>query len=102
MFSRHCFRRFMYLIPRAVYCVFLAVQIVLLLRLVPFLPFNMLNYLLSVTPVGIGEYMMASWLGMMVCSPLIHYTLFKMVLWVLMKPVLATHVNFLGIVYSCS
>jgi len=26
----------------------------------------MLNYLLSVTPVGIGEYMLASWLGMMV------------------------------------
>jgi len=42
------------------------VQIVLLLRLVPLLPFNMLNYLLSVTPVGIGEYMLASWLGMMV------------------------------------
>ncbi|XP_010938771.1 uncharacterized protein [Elaeis guineensis] len=40
-------------------------KIVLLLRLVPLLPFNMLNYLLSVTPVGIGEYMMASWLGMM-------------------------------------
>ncbi|KAJ0979631.1 hypothetical protein J5N97_015105 [Dioscorea zingiberensis] len=40
-------------------------KIVLLLRLVPFLPFNMLNYLLSVTPVSIGEYMMASWLGMM-------------------------------------
>lgn len=42
-------------------------QIVLLLRLVPLLPFNMLNYLLSVTPVGIVEYMLASWLGMMVC-----------------------------------
>ncbi|XP_042516719.1 TVP38/TMEM64 family membrane protein slr0305, partial [Macadamia integrifolia] len=40
-------------------------KIVLLLRLVPILPFNMLNYLLSVTPVGIGEYMLASWLGMM-------------------------------------
>ncbi|KAI3751943.1 hypothetical protein L2E82_23037 [Cichorium intybus] len=40
-------------------------KIVLLLRLVPLLPFNMLNYLLSVTPVSIGEYMMASWLGMM-------------------------------------
>nr|DAD33579.1 TPA_asm: hypothetical protein HUJ06_012430 [Nelumbo nucifera] len=25
----------------------------------------MLNYLLSVTPVAIGEYMLASWLGMM-------------------------------------
>ncbi|CAN6481966.1 unnamed protein product [Victoria cruziana] len=40
-------------------------KIVLLLRLVPLLPFNMLNYLLSVTPVSISEYMMASWLGMM-------------------------------------
>ncbi|CAN4113470.1 unnamed protein product [Withania somnifera] len=40
-------------------------KIVLLLRLVPLLPFNMLNYLLSVTPVSICEYMLASWLGMM-------------------------------------
>lgn len=40
-------------------------KIVLLLRLVPLLPFNMLNYLLSVTPVPIGSYMLASWLGMM-------------------------------------
>lgn len=40
-------------------------KIVLLLRLVPLLPFNMLNYLLSVTPVPLGEYMLASWLGMM-------------------------------------
>ncbi|KAL5541672.1 hypothetical protein UlMin_009382 [Ulmus minor] len=40
-------------------------KIVLLLRLVPLLPFTMLNYLLSVTPVPIGEYMLASWLGMM-------------------------------------
>ncbi|KAF5736821.1 transmembrane protein 64-like [Tripterygium wilfordii] len=40
-------------------------KIVLLLRLVPLLPFNMLNYLLSITPVPILEYMLASWLGMM-------------------------------------
>ncbi|KAB1214252.1 hypothetical protein CJ030_MR5G023165 [Morella rubra] len=40
-------------------------KIVFLLRLVPLLPFNMLNYLLSVTPVPLGEYMLASWLGMM-------------------------------------
>ncbi|KAJ4755318.1 SNARE associated Golgi protein family [Rhynchospora pubera] len=40
-------------------------KIVVLLRLVPLLPFNMLNYLLSVTPVSIGEYMLATWLGMM-------------------------------------
>ncbi|KAG8095124.1 hypothetical protein GUJ93_ZPchr0012g20026 [Zizania palustris] len=43
----------------------ICLQIVLLLRLVPLLPFNMLNNLLSVTPVGIGESMLASWLGMM-------------------------------------
>ncbi|KAF9605549.1 hypothetical protein IFM89_017568 [Coptis chinensis] len=40
-------------------------KIVLLLRLVPLLPFNIMNYLFSVTPVGLGEYMLASWLGMM-------------------------------------
>ncbi|CAI9118594.1 OLC1v1020185C1 [Oldenlandia corymbosa var. corymbosa] len=40
-------------------------KIVLLLRLVPLLPFNMLNYLLSVTPVPFWEYVLASWLGMM-------------------------------------
>ncbi|XP_058759354.1 uncharacterized protein LOC131632621 [Vicia villosa] len=40
-------------------------KIVFLLRLVPLLPFNMLNYLLSVTPVSLWEYALASWLGMM-------------------------------------
>ncbi|KAL6217378.1 hypothetical protein ACLB2K_010595 [Fragaria x ananassa] len=40
-------------------------KIVLLLRLAPLLPFNMLNYLLSVTPVHIGDFMLATWLGMM-------------------------------------
>ncbi|KAK7363702.1 hypothetical protein VNO77_05854 [Canavalia gladiata] len=40
-------------------------KIVLLLRLAPFVPFNMLNYLLSVTPVPLGVYTLASWLGMM-------------------------------------
>ncbi|KAJ4850601.1 hypothetical protein Tsubulata_050208 [Turnera subulata] len=40
-------------------------KIVLLLRLVPLLPFNMLNYLLSVTPVRVGDFMLASLLGMM-------------------------------------
>ncbi|CAA0834769.1 SNARE associated Golgi protein family [Striga hermonthica] len=39
-------------------------KIVLLLRLVPLLPFNMLNYLLSVTPVPLASYLLASWLGM--------------------------------------
>jgi len=40
-------------------------KIVFLLRLVPLLPFNMLNYLLSVTSIGLGQYMLASWIGMM-------------------------------------
>ncbi|XP_042030500.1 TVP38/TMEM64 family membrane protein slr0305-like [Salvia splendens] len=40
-------------------------KIVLLLRLVPLLPFSMLNYLLSVTSVSLVPYLMASWLGMM-------------------------------------
>ncbi|KAH9613725.1 hypothetical protein KSS87_011308 [Heliosperma pusillum] len=40
-------------------------KIVFLLRLVPLLPFSMLNYLLSVTPVSLGAYMLATWLGMM-------------------------------------
>ncbi|KAL8105192.1 hypothetical protein AgCh_029113 [Apium graveolens] len=40
-------------------------KIVLLLRLVPFFPFSMVNYLLSVTPVPLGQYVLASWLGMM-------------------------------------
>ncbi|XP_023540130.1 uncharacterized protein LOC111800596 isoform X1 [Cucurbita pepo subsp. pepo] len=40
-------------------------QIILLLRLVPLLPFNIMNYLLSVTPISLGKYMLASWLGMM-------------------------------------
>jgi len=33
----------------------------------------MLNYLLSVTPVGVGEYMLASWLGMMVSFRLLPF-----------------------------
>ncbi|KAM1042086.1 hypothetical protein ACFX2I_031135 [Malus domestica] len=44
---------------------FLGRTIVLLLRLAPLVPFNMLNYLLSVTPVNLGDYVLASWLGMM-------------------------------------
>ncbi|KAK8308273.1 hypothetical protein V6Z12_D02G046600 [Gossypium hirsutum] len=43
---------------------FMNVKIILLLRLAPLLPFSMLNYLLSVTPVSLGEYLLASWLGM--------------------------------------
>ncbi|XP_044501492.1 TVP38/TMEM64 family membrane protein slr0305-like isoform X3 [Mangifera indica] len=40
-------------------------KIVFLLRLAPLLPFTVLNYFLSVAPVHIGEYMLASWLGIM-------------------------------------
>ncbi|CAN1196245.1 TVP38/TMEM64 family membrane protein slr0305 [Linum perenne] len=40
-------------------------KIVLLLRLVPLLPFNVLNYLLSVTPVHVGDFVLASMLGVM-------------------------------------
>ncbi|GMJ01868.1 hypothetical protein like AT5G19070 [Hibiscus trionum] len=39
-------------------------KIVLLLRLAPLVPFSVLNYLLSVTPISFGEYILASWLGM--------------------------------------
>lgn len=40
-------------------------KIILLLRLVPILPFSMLNYLLSMTPTSVVEYILATWLGMM-------------------------------------
>ncbi|GMP56587.1 hypothetical protein CsSME_00021013 [Camellia sinensis var. sinensis] len=40
-------------------------KIIFLLRLVPIIPFNMLNYALSVTPIPLGKYILASWLGMM-------------------------------------
>ncbi|GMI66539.1 hypothetical protein like AT1G03260 [Hibiscus trionum] len=40
-------------------------KIVFLLRLVPLVPFSLLNYFLSVTPIHLGVYVLASWLGMM-------------------------------------
>ncbi|BAT77240.1 uncharacterized protein HKW66_Vig0019490 [Vigna angularis] len=40
-------------------------KISILLRLAPFVPFSLLNYFLSVTPVPLGEYTLTSWLGMM-------------------------------------
>lgn len=43
-------------------------KIVLLLRLVPILPCNVMNYVLSVTPIGVGSYVLASWIGMMPCT----------------------------------
>lgn len=40
-------------------------KIVLLLRLVPILPFSVLNYVLSVTPISLTSYVLASWIGTM-------------------------------------
>ena len=40
-------------------------KIVGLLRLSPVFPFNLLNYLLSVTRVSLRDYFFASWIGMM-------------------------------------
>lgn len=40
------------------------VKLVLLLRLSPLFPFNILNYALGVTTIGFWEYVGASWLGM--------------------------------------
>jgi uncharacterized membrane protein YdjX (TVP38/TMEM64 family) len=40
-------------------------KIVFLLRLSPVFPYNLSNYLFSLTKVGLGSYMLASWLGML-------------------------------------
>jgi uncharacterized membrane protein YdjX (TVP38/TMEM64 family) len=40
-------------------------EIVLLTRLSPVLPYNILNYAFGLTSVPIGKYMLASWIGMM-------------------------------------
>jgi uncharacterized membrane protein YdjX (TVP38/TMEM64 family) len=40
-------------------------KVVLLTRLSPVLPFNLLNYGYGLTTVGFGEYVLASWIGMM-------------------------------------
>lgn len=40
-------------------------KIVALLRLSPLFPFSLLNYGLGITRVGLGDYILASWLGMM-------------------------------------
>lgn len=42
-----------------------AFKIVLLLRLSPFFPFNILNYALSLSRVRIGTYVLASFIGML-------------------------------------
>ena len=40
-------------------------KIVLLLRLSPLFPFNLLNYTLGLTNVSLRDYVLASWIGML-------------------------------------
>lgn len=40
-------------------------RIVLLTRLSPLFPFNVINYLYGATKVSLGEYVLASWIGML-------------------------------------
>lgn len=40
-------------------------QLVVLLRLSPLIPFNLLNYALSLTPVSVSRYVLASFIGML-------------------------------------
>jgi uncharacterized membrane protein YdjX (TVP38/TMEM64 family) len=40
-------------------------KIIFLLRLSPLFPFNLSNYIYSLTKVGVGSYMLASWAGML-------------------------------------
>jgi len=40
-------------------------KIVLLIRLSPIFPFNLLNYAFGLTKVSIGKYALASWIGML-------------------------------------
>lgn len=40
-------------------------KMILLLRLSPVVPFNLLNYLLGLTRVELGPYVLASWIGML-------------------------------------
>ncbi|MFB6262129.1 MAG: VTT domain-containing protein, partial [Bradymonadaceae bacterium] len=41
-----------------------AFEVVFLLRLVPLVPFNALNYALGLTKIPLGRYVLASWIGM--------------------------------------
>ncbi len=40
-------------------------KIILLLRLIPLLPFNLLNYALALTSISLKSYIVATWIGMM-------------------------------------
>jgi uncharacterized membrane protein YdjX (TVP38/TMEM64 family) len=48
-------------------------KVVLLLRLQPVLPFNMLNYALGLTNIGLRDYVIASWIGMLPATILYVY-----------------------------
>jgi uncharacterized membrane protein YdjX (TVP38/TMEM64 family) len=48
--------------------------LVLLARLSPLIPYNFLNYALSVTPVRFRDYLLATWLGMLPATVLYVYT----------------------------
>jgi uncharacterized membrane protein YdjX (TVP38/TMEM64 family) len=48
-------------------------KLVVLLRLSPLFPFNALNYALSLTPVSLGTYVLASFIGMLPATALYVY-----------------------------
>jgi uncharacterized membrane protein YdjX (TVP38/TMEM64 family) len=48
-------------------------KVVVLLRLQPVLPFNMLNYALGLTSIRLRDYMLASWIGMFPATVLYIY-----------------------------
>jgi uncharacterized membrane protein YdjX (TVP38/TMEM64 family) len=48
-------------------------KVVLLLRLQPVLPFNMLNYALGLTSIRLRDYVIASWIGMLPATILYVY-----------------------------
>jgi uncharacterized membrane protein YdjX (TVP38/TMEM64 family) len=50
-------------------------RLVFLLRLTPLVPFNVLNYVLGVTPIRFGPYALATFLGMLPGTALNCYTL---------------------------
>ena len=49
-------------------------MLVLLARLSPLIPYNLLNYALSVTSVRFRDYLLATWLGMLPATVLYVYT----------------------------
>lgn len=51
-----------------------AFQVVLLTRLSPLFPFNLLNYAFGVTTAPLGPYVLASWIGMLPATIVFVYT----------------------------